>query len=585
MKIGLLVGLMLIATTTVVGQKHDYTWVMGQDSYMNQNDPDKHGGLIVVDFNYDPPNFIWDTVSADLVPGYIMFHGYNAAPISDAEGNLQFYTSGANVKNFLHNDLNGSPLMYFLPADLGAGQQIIVMPDPGKDRRFIVVHDSADYFWLPPNDGSVVALKFFYSIIDMEANSGEGEIVLKRQEFVPGDSTHVGRIAAVRHGNGRDWWVLKRDFRSNRIKRYLISPGKYEYIGEQEILPIEKDLTGQIIFSPSGDKYVIYGSDGNPPDYFMMYDFDRCSGMLSNEISKIYYPNSWRSVAFSPSGRFLYLSGLDTMYQYDMQAPDLFESETVVGIHQPVAGTFGSTRCNQSVMGPDGRIYWSTTGGTKYMNVIDFPDEQGMACGMRWRQYMGAFMAKTTPNYPNYRLGPLDGSPCDTLGLDNFPLAEFRVRSDSTLTVRFIDRSAYEPETWHWSFGDGAVSNDIHPTHTYMSSGTYEVCLTVSNTNGEDTYCRTITLGTVATEDIRQQAQVTVFPNPATTTLNVNIAGFYPIGARFVMMDILGRTILDTPLSSGFQAVSLPAHLSGLATWHVYLGGEVLANGKVVVRL
>ncbi|MBK8966601.1 MAG: hypothetical protein IPM36_07930 [Lewinellaceae bacterium] len=57
------------------------------------------------------------------------------------------------------------------------------------------------------------------------------------------------------------------------------------------------------------------------------------------------------------------------------------------------------------------------------------------------------------PNFPNYRLGPLDGSPCDTLGLDNLPAAHFRWEFWDTLTplnVSFTDLSIYEPATWQW---------------------------------------------------------------------------------------------------------------------------------------
>lgn len=48
----------------------------------------------------------------------------------------------------------------------------------------------------------------------------------------------------------------------------------------------------------------------------------------------------------------------------------------------------------------------------------------------------GKSIAITMPNYPNYRLGPLDGSPCDTLGLNNIPLAAFRVRAESLTFFR-----------------------------------------------------------------------------------------------------------------------------------------------------
>lgn len=49
---------------------------------------------------------------------------------------------------------------------------------------------------------------------------------------------------------------------------------------------------------------------------------------------------------------------------------------------------------------------------------------------------------------------------------------------------------------YHWSFGDGATSTQIHPTHTYNASGNYVVCLTLVTSYGcSSTYCDTVTVG------------------------------------------------------------------------------------------
>jgi hypothetical protein len=89
-------------------------------------------------------------------------------------------------------------------------------------------------------------------------------------------------------------------------------------------------------------------------------------------------------------------------------------------------------------LAPDGKIYWSTwavsgitfnwpfpdtnyfTPATMNLSVINNPDSVGDACNAEPfsfylngnRTYVGL------PNNPNYRLGPLDGSPCDTLGIN-----------------------------------------------------------------------------------------------------------------------------------------------------------------------
>jgi PKD repeat protein len=49
------------------------------------------------------------------------------------------------------------------------------------------------------------------------------------------------------------------------------------------------------------------------------------------------------------------------------------------------------------------------------------------------------------------------------------------------LTVQFTNLSM-GANSYTWLFGDGATSNDINPTHTYMSNGSYTVTLTALNT-------------------------------------------------------------------------------------------------------
>ena len=40
------------------------------------------------------------------------------------------------------------------------------------------------------------------------------------------------------------------------------------------------------------------------------------------------------------------------------------------------------------------------------------------------------------------------------------------------------------PYSFEWDFGDGTTSNEENPTHEYQSTGAYEVCLTVSGSDG-----------------------------------------------------------------------------------------------------
>ncbi|HMG15901.1 MAG TPA: T9SS type A sorting domain-containing protein, partial [Saprospiraceae bacterium] len=66
--------------------------------------------------------------------------------------------------------------------------------------------------------------------------------------------------------------------------------------------------------------------------------------------------------------------------------------------------------------GPDGKIYMCTLNGETVLHVINNPDEKGKACNFTQHsvQLIGP-NSFSLPNFPNYRLGPLIGSGCDTL--------------------------------------------------------------------------------------------------------------------------------------------------------------------------
>lgn len=76
----------------------------------------------------------------------------------------------------------------------------------------------------------------------------------------------------------------------------------------------------------------------------------------------------------------------------------------------------------------------------------------------------------------------------------SIPQAGF-TNTASNLTLSFTDNSTGTPTSWAWDFGDGSpVSTQQNPTHTYGSTGTYNVCLTATNACGSTTICQSITV-------------------------------------------------------------------------------------------
>jgi PKD repeat protein len=71
----------------------------------------------------------------------------------------------------------------------------------------------------------------------------------------------------------------------------------------------------------------------------------------------------------------------------------------------------------------------------------------------------------------------------------------------STLDVNFMDfsLSADSVNSWSWDFGDGDTSTAQNPHHTYAASGSYNVCLTITDTTGcASTLCQNITVAAVS---------------------------------------------------------------------------------------
>jgi PKD repeat protein len=65
--------------------------------------------------------------------------------------------------------------------------------------------------------------------------------------------------------------------------------------------------------------------------------------------------------------------------------------------------------------------------------------------------------------------------------------ADFNIgtrEGNAPLAVSFTDLSTGEITRWNWSFGDGMVSEEKNPVHTYMSSGIYPVSLSVTGPEG-----------------------------------------------------------------------------------------------------
>jgi hypothetical protein len=375
----------------------------------------------------------------------------------------------------------------------------------------------------------------------------QDRVVLENYEFLS-----EGTWQACRHANGRDWWILVRDYTGTTCYRLLVDPSGPHLVGTQSIDEDAVFIHFNAWFSPDGSKYVKYAGVTLGQSILYFYDFDRCTGLLSNR-TEIYVTGETmilQGMAFSPNSRYLFISADSwEIYQYDLWAQDIEATRMLVdtndGYVEP--GWFNTT-FGPMMPGPDGRIYmFPITGSSRAVHVIDRPNERGKSAKLLQHHIMlQTSNGRAVQNLPNFRLGPVDDSSCDTLGLDNHPVARWRyeVEGADPLEIRFTDLSFFEPDLWVWDFGDGALGFDQHPIHQYESPGLYHVCLIVANDYSADSTCQWIGIQTVSMQDVPNDERYNVFPNPFNDYIEIHPENAYQeLSVRITGLD--GRAVAD----------------------------------------
>ncbi len=405
----------IMAAIPSYSQKEDYNWMLG-------------GGSNVFDTLYTITQLDFNTGQANFVNTNLQYPDMGSptnASISDENGNLVCYTNGVEIYNSNHNILeNGanihSPTSF--PGGFVAIQGAIIFPYPENSEKYIMIScDDVQFIvdgWLAPGCSPIT-----YSIIDMNQNNNQGAVVDKNV-VLNFDTIQFGQFSGVQHANGRDFWVIGAPtYDSNKYYKYLIDPTGVKLHSTQEVgMNINPGL-GQAAFSPNGEHMAYYQWFGiigiSTSIEISFYDFDRCSGELSDH-TQIIYPGLQApgGIAFSPNSRFVYTPSWDKVYQFDLWATDIPASRITVAEYDGFLDERGlPTRFYQPKLAPDGKIYITVSNvNSRYLHVIDQPDSLGTACNVQQHQILlPTYHDKYMPNHPVTRLGKMVGSPCDTI--------------------------------------------------------------------------------------------------------------------------------------------------------------------------
>jgi PKD repeat protein len=463
----IILSFLISLISTVYSQNEMNNWYFGE-----------YAGIT---FNTTPPSAISGGI----------YQREGCSSISDANGNLLFYSSGQSIYDATHNVMNNGG---WLNGSHMSAQASLIVPKP---------LNSTQYYVFTINDWTMNSSGLSYSIVDMNLNNGLGDVV-QGQKNVQVNLNVREQLAAVYHDNCKDVWIICHEggmtaASNNNYIAYLLTDQGLQttpVVSSTGMTYSGSNRYGSIKFSKDGS--MLCSALGTNSNYtgttVELYDFDNATGIISNPVfiaDNTQAPRIFSS-EFSPDNSKLYIASYvdNYIYQYDISSGN---SSTIGASMINIAPINGFRRAVLQI-GPDDKIYVSRP-QQPYLGVIHSPNNSGAGCG-----YIdnGILLTGTADlGLPNFVQG------CG--GYSNTTSCQAAFTSAITCdSVMFTDNSTATGTasvvSWSWDLGDGTTSNQQSPNHTYTSNGTYYVCLSITTSDScTSNYCEVVQYNCIPT--------------------------------------------------------------------------------------
>ena len=447
---------------------------------LSQNETNKwyFGQNAGLDFMTNPPTV--------LTNGAI-FTNEGCATISDASGNLLFYTDGVTVFDKNHAVMaNGSGLN----GHNSSSQSAIIAKQPGNANIYYVFTQSG-----------TVGIGAGYSVVDMSLAAGIGSVTVKNMTL---STPCTEKLTSVKHCNGIDIWVIYHDWNSADFKSFLLTSAGVNTSAVVSTIGTShtagNNFAGCMKTSPNGKKLAVAIPGAGS---FELFDFDNTTGVVSNSLSLSDTIVGAYGCEFSPDGTKLY--GSRTV----PKKPQLFQWDLCAGSPAAIAASiYAFVTTNSTAMGSlqrasDGKIYGARN-SPLWLITINNPNGLGAACNY---VELGISIAPknavlSLPNFITSFKRPVTPPFTSTVSCNTVSFSEHSFASGAGA---FCQNVTFSVTSVLWDFGDpasGVLNNSMvnNPAHTYPAPGTYttQLVLYYSCGGGNDTLRQTVNVVDVA---------------------------------------------------------------------------------------
>lgn len=416
-------------------------------------------------FSTTPPSALTDGQVADAfneLGGHLP--NESSGVMSDAEGNLLFYTDARTVWNKNHQVMHNGTGLLGSYTSTSAG---LIVPKPNSPNIYYIF-----------TTGGVIDAEYglMYTEVDMSLNGGLGGVTANKNVMLSFVTNEM--ISAVHHADDNKVWLV--GHRGAEFMAFLVSE---EGVSTAPIITEIGETyvsINRMKMSPNGKKIIVSEIDNTTT----LYDFDYVTGSVLNPVpltdmlpgfvwefgvSRFYF-----ALSFSPNSEYVYVGGaggvISGIYQFQTAgtSEEIQNSITTVTESYPL----------NLELGPDGKLYFVDGFHTDKVCVVNYPNNKGLATGVELNtiDLLGKTVSIGFPSFIQSYLesGILHEGECAN---EAVTFSTIRIPGITSIT---------------WNFGDTAsgannISTDLTPSHTFATPGTYRVTAIIISNGAEQT--------------------------------------------------------------------------------------------------